>query len=129
MKEALDTDDKLVRDARLAPIVEDVTKLVEEKCPEYLPLVGEAMYKVQKFVVRHWLLDEHKRVDGRGMNDIRPLNAEVGLLPRVHGSGMFTRGQTQVLTVATLGTVSEAQLLDGICLLYTSVMPSSLFIV
>ena len=114
VKEALDTDDKLVRDARLAPIVEDVTKLVEEKCPEYLPLVGEAMYKVQKFVVRHWLLDEHKRVDGRGMNDIRPLNAEVGLLPRVHGSGMFTRGQTQVLTVATLGTVSEAQLLDGI---------------
>lgn len=87
---------------------------MEEKCPEYLPLVGEAMYKVQKFVVRHWLLDEHKRVDGRGMNDIRPLNAEVGLLPRVHGSGMFTRGQTQVLTVATLGTVSEAQLLDGI---------------
>lgn len=114
VKYALDTNDKLVRDARLAPIVEDVNKLVEEKCPEYLPLVDEAMYKVQKYVVRHWLLDEQKRVDGRGMNEIRPLDAEVGLIPRVHGSGMFTRGQTQVLTIATLGTVSEAQMLDGI---------------
>ena len=77
--------------------------------------------------MRRALLDEGKRVDGRGLHDLRPLAAEVGLLPRVHGSGMFTRGQTQVLTVATLGTMREAQLLDGIdneeyksCLLYTS---------
>ena len=114
VKVALDTDNKLVRDARLAPIVDDVTALVEEKCPEYLPLVGECMYKLQKVVVRRWLLDEKKRVDGRGMDEIRPLAAEVGILPRVHGSGMFTRGQTQVLTVATLGTIGDAQMLDGI---------------
>src|SRR5699024_3216476 len=67
-----------------------------------------------KYVVRRWLLDEQKRVDGRGMDEIRPLAAEVGLLPRVHGSGMFTRGPTQVLTVATLGPVSDQQMLDGI---------------
>ena len=72
------------------------------------------MYLTQKFVVRRWLLDEQKRVDGRGMDEIRPLAAEVGLLPRVHGSGMFTRGQTQVLTVATLGSTRDNQLLDGI---------------
>ena len=72
------------------------------------------MYKTQKTIVRRWLLDEQKRVDGRGMDDIRPLASEVGILPRVHGSGMFTRGQTQVLTVATLGSVSEQQYLDGI---------------
>ena len=72
------------------------------------------MYKTQKFVVRRWLLDEQKRVDGRKMDEIRPLAAEVGLLPRVHGSGMFTRGQTQVLTVTTLGPVSDSQMLDGI---------------
>ena len=114
VKVALDTDDKNVRDARLQPIVLDVEAMVTEKCPDNLPLVGETMYKIQKKIVRRWLLDEKKRVDGRGMDEIRPLNAEVGLLPRVHGSGMFTRGQTQVLTVATLGTMGDAQLLDGI---------------
>ena len=72
------------------------------------------MYKTQKNVVRRWLLDEQKRVDGRAMDQMRPLAAEVGLLPRVHGSGMFTRGQTQVITAATLGPVSDPQLLDGI---------------
>ena len=72
------------------------------------------MYKTQKNVVRRWLLDEQKRVDGRAMDQMRPLAAEVGLLPRVHGSGMFTRGQTQVITAATLGPVSDQQLLDGI---------------
>ena len=84
---------------------------VDESC---LPLIDEALYQTQKHVVRRALLDEGKRVDGRGLHDLRPLAAEVGLLPRVHGSGMFTRGQTQVLTVATLGTMREAQLLDGI---------------
>ena len=72
------------------------------------------MYKLQKFIVRRWLLDEGKRVDGRGLDDRRPLNAQIDLLSRVHGSGMFTRGQTQVLTVATLGAARDAQMLDGI---------------
>ena len=74
----------------------------------------ELIYKIQKKIVRRWLLVDKKRVDGRAMNQIRPLAAEVGVLPRVHGSGLFTRGQTQVLTAATLGTLSEAQMLDGI---------------
>ena len=72
------------------------------------------MYLVQKHVVRDWLKNEKKRVDGRGIDEIRPLNAQVDLLPRVHGSGMFTRGQTQVLSVATLAPVSDAQKLDGL---------------
>jgi polyribonucleotide nucleotidyltransferase len=74
----------------------------------------ELIYKIQKKIVRRWLLEDKKRVDGRGMNDIRPLTAEVGLFKRVHGSGMFTRGQTQVMTLATLGPISDAQMLDGI---------------
>ena len=72
------------------------------------------MYLVQKHVVRSWLKDEHKRVDGRGIDEIRPLNAEVDLLARAHGSGLFTRGQTQVLSVTTLGPMSDAQQLDGL---------------
>ena len=72
------------------------------------------MYLVQKHVVRDWLKNEKKRVDGRGIDEIRPLNAQIDLLPRVHGSGMFTRGQTQVLSVATLAPISEAQKLDGL---------------
>ena len=82
--------------------------------PEQETQIDECLYKLQKFVVRRWLLDEGKRVDGRGMDEMRPLAAEVGLIPRVHGSGMFTRGQTQVLTIATLGPIGDAQLLDGI---------------
>ncbi|MEG2073983.1 MAG: polyribonucleotide nucleotidyltransferase, partial [Angelakisella sp.] len=112
---ALDTDDKNVREARLAPIVADIHAKFDEQCEEgKTGIIDECIYKLQKFVVRRWLLDDGKRVDGRGLNEIRPLAAEVGLIPRVHGSGMFTRGQTQVLTVATLGTVRDAQLLDGI---------------
>ena len=76
--------------------------------------IGEILYKLQKVVVRRWLLEDGKRVDGRRLDQIRPLAAEIDLLPRVHGSGMFTRGQTQVLTVCTLGTISEEQSLDGI---------------
>ena len=72
------------------------------------------MYKLQKYVVRRMLLDEQKRVDGRSLTEVRPLAAEVGLLPRVHGSGLFTRGQTQVLTTCTLGTLRDAQELDTI---------------
>ena len=114
VKFALDTDDKNVREARLNPIYTEVHEKFDEIYPEQAAMIDECMYKLQKFIVRRWLLDEGKRVDGRGINEIRPLSAEVGLLPRAHGSGMFTRGQTQVLTVATLGSVKDAQLIDGL---------------
>ncbi len=110
----MDTDDKTVRDARLAELTDELTEKFAEQFPETIDTLGGVMYKLQKFVVRRWLLDEQKRVDGRGMDEVRPLAAEVGVLPRVHGSGMFTRGQTQVLTVATLGTIRDAQTLDTI---------------
>ena len=111
---ALDTDDKNTRDANLAPIVDDIHAKFNDIYPEKAAMIDECIYKLQKFVVRRWLLDDGKRVDGRGIDEIRPLNAQVGLLPRVHGSGMFTRGQTQVLTIATLGQLRDAQVLDGI---------------
>ena len=114
VKLALDTDDKTVRDERLKPIYEKVHEHFDPIHPECEAKIDECMYKTQKNVVRRWLLDEQKRVDGRAMDQMRPLAAEVGLLPRVHGSGMFTRGQTQVITAATLGPVSDQQLLDGI---------------
>ncbi|WP_040195938.1 polyribonucleotide nucleotidyltransferase [Candidatus Soleaferrea massiliensis] len=114
VKYALDTNDKNERDARLQPIYEEVYAHFAETYPEQTAQLDECMYKLQKFIVRRWLLDEGKRVDGRQMDEIRPLDAEVGILPRVHGSGMFTRGQTQVLTVATLGAIRDAQILDGI---------------
>ena len=114
IKVALDTDDKKVRDERLKPIYEKVHEHFDAIYPDSAAKIDECMYKAQKNVVRRWLLDEQKRVDGRGMDQIRPLAAEVGLLPRVHGSGLFTRGQTQVLTIATLGPVSDQQMLDGI---------------
>ena len=114
VKFALDTDDKRIRDERLLPIYEKVHAEFDEKYPEEADKIDDCMYKLQKFIVRRWLLDENKRVDGRGINDMRPLNAQIDLLSRVHGSGMFTRGQTQVLTVATLGSARDAQLLDGI---------------
>ncbi len=114
VKVALDTDDKRIRDERLRPIYAAVHEKFDELFPEEVSKIDDCLYKLQKFIVRRWLLDEGKRVDGRGINDMRPLNAEIDLLTRVHGSGMFTRGQTQVLTVTTLGTIGEAQLLDGI---------------
>ncbi len=114
VKLALDTDDKKIRDERLSPIYEKVHHQFDEMYPNEVSQIDECIYKVQKYVVRRWLLDEQKRVDGRKMDEIRPLSAEVGLLPRTHGSGLFTRGQTQVLTVATLGPIAEQQLLDGI---------------
>ena len=113
LKYALDTDDKNVRDARLVPIQDEVLEKFSEKYENLPEIIGEVMYKLQKNIVRDWLY-EGKRVDGRGIDEIRPLAAEVGLLPRVHGSGLFTRGQTQVLTIATLGPVSDAQKLDGL---------------
>ena len=114
IKHALDTDDKKVRDARMLVVEEKLATELAEKYENYDTEIGEVLYKMQKNIVRSWLKDEHKRVDGRGIDDIRPLSAEVGLLPRVHGSGMFTRGQTQVLTVATLGALGDAQKLDGL---------------
>ena len=114
VKFALDTDDKNIREARLQPIKDAIHEKYDEIYPDQASMIDEAIYKLQKVIVRRWLLDEQKRVDGRGMDDMRPLASEVSLLPRVHGSGLFTRGQTQVLTVATLGPVSDAQKLEGI---------------
>ena len=111
---ALDTDDKRIRDERLKPIYDAVHEKFDEIYPEEIAKIDDCLYKTQKYVVRRWLLDDGKRVDGRGINEIRPLAAEVDLLDRAHGTGMFTRGQTQVLTVTTLGPMSDAQLLDGI---------------
>lgn len=113
VKIALDTNDKTVRDARLAPIIDDIHAKFDEIYPEQIPMIDECIYKLQKKIVRTWLY-EGKRVDGRGIDEIRPLAAEAGVLPRVHGSGLFTRGQTQVLTIATLGPVSDAQKIDGL---------------
>ena len=112
-KLALDTDNKLIRDEKLLPIYNKVYEQLEEKYPDSQVKLDECMYKLQKKIVRNWLL-EGKRVDGRGMDEIRPLASEVALLPRVHGSGLFTRGQTQVLSIATLGPIRDVQNLDGI---------------
>ncbi len=114
VKAALDTDDKTVRDERMQGVYEKIYEKFDEIYPDSRLAINECVYKLQKFVVRRWLLDEKKRVDGRRMDEIRPLASEVGLIPRVHGSGLFTRGQTQVLTLATLGSVSDQQLLDGV---------------
>ena len=111
---ALDTDDKTVRDARLNPIRDAIVEKFVEEYPDIEARYEELIYKIQKKIVRRWLINDKKRVDGRRMDEIRPLSAEVDLLPRTHGSGMFTRGQTQVLTIATLGTLGDAQMLDGI---------------
>lgn len=112
VEKALDTDDKDVRDANMAVVEKEVREQFDEKYPE-CPY-GEVLYKIQKEIVRRWLFDDHRRVDGRGLEEIRPLHAEVGVLPRVHGSGLFSRGQTQVLTIATLGPIAEKQKLDGV---------------
>ena len=112
--EALDTDDKTVRDAKLQPIMDDILDKFTEEYPDLPAILPELIYKIQKKIVRRWLLVDKKRVDGRKMDQIRPLSAEIDLIPRVHGSGMFTRGQTQVLTITTLGTLSDAQELDTV---------------
>ena len=112
--QALDTDDKNVRDERMLPIQDAIVENFSEEYPEIATIMGELVYKIQKKIVRRWLLEDGKRVDGRRLDQIRPLSSEVGLIPRVHGSGLFTRGQTQVLTIATLGSISDAQKLDGI---------------
>ena len=113
VKFALDTNDKNVREERLSPIKDDIHAKFDEENSERIPMIDECIYKLQKKIVREWL-KQGKRVDGRQIDEIRPLAAEVDVLPRVHGSGLFTRGQTQVLTVATLGPVSDAQKIDGL---------------
>ena len=116
VKQALDTDDKTVRDARLLVVYEDVYVHFEDKYPqeEYKDQIDEALYKLQKTIVRNWIMYEKKRVDGRGILELRPLSSEVGLLPRVHGSGLFSRGQTQCLSVTTLAPIGDAQTIDGV---------------
>ena len=119
MKEKVQEVDKEVRDNNISEltdkIINDYTeKFGEELAEEHQADLGEAIYKLEKKCVRDMIFYEHKRVDGRKLDEIRPLSCEVGILPRVHGSALFTRGQTQVLSVATLGMVSEEQTLDGI---------------
>ena len=113
MEYCMDTDDKNVREARVNDWITMVQGKYEDEHPELMQYMDEILYKLQKKVVKKWLL-AGKRVDGRQMNEIRPLAAEVGVIPVVHGSGLFTRGQTQVLSIATLATLSEAQKLDTI---------------
>ena len=112
-KAAMDTDDKNVREARWNVLMDHWHELFAEEYPDMDKYLDEITYKFQKKIVKAWLLEGH-RVDGRAKNEIRPLAAEVGLLPRAHGSGLFTRGQTQVLSVCTLDTLSAAQKLDTI---------------
>ncbi len=119
MKEKVQEADKEKRDNNISELTEKIEnayteKFGEEAFEEHKQDIGEAIYKVEKKCVRELIFNEHKRVDGRGLDEIRPLSCEVGLLPRTHGSALFTRGQTQVLSVATLGMISEEQTLDGI---------------
>ncbi len=113
------TEDKVQRDINMDKLTEDVKawyqeKFGEEKLEEDSSKISDSLYKLEKKTVRNLILNEKKRVDGRGIYDIRPLSCEVGLIPRVHGSGLFTRGRTQVLSIATLGMKSEEQILDGL---------------
>ena len=112
-KAAMDTDDKNIRESRWNAMIEKWHEAYLEEFPNMDQYLDEITYKFQKKIVKAWLLEGH-RVDGRAKNEIRPLAAEVGVLPRVHGSGLFTRGQTQVLSVCTLNTLSAAQKLDTI---------------
>lgn len=114
METAVFSDVKQVREANIKEIEEKLAARYEEMNPDWIPLIGEAVYKYQKKTVRKMILKDHKRPDGRAINQIRPLAAEIDLLPRVHGSAMFTRGQTQICTVTTLAPLSDAQKLDGL---------------
>ena len=113
MEYCMDTDDKNVREARVNDWVTAMQQKYEAEHPDMMQYMDEILYKIQKKVVKKWLL-AGKRVDGRAMNEIRPLGTEVGVLPVVHGSALFSRGQTQVLSIATLNTLSAAQKLDTI---------------
>lgn len=119
MEEAVFTDEKQVREENIRQIKEKLAEAFAEN-EEWLELIDEAVYQYQKKTVRKMVLKDHKRPDGRALNQIRPLAAEIDLLPRVHGSAMFTRGQTQICTVTTLAPMSEAQRIDGIDVNVTS---------
>ncbi len=119
MKQDVQTSDKIERDEKIAKFTADVQawyseKYGEEALADKKSAINDAIYKLEKKTVRKLILDEGKRVDGRGIYDIRPLSCEVGLIPRVHGSAMFNRGRTQVLSIATLGMISEGQIIDGL---------------
>ena len=119
MKQDVQTPDKPERDEKIDKLTEDVKawygeKYGEEKLEEDSKAIADALYKLEKKTVRKLILDEGKRVDGRGIYDIRPLSCEVGLIPRVHGSALFNRGRTQVMSIVTLGMKSEEQMLDGL---------------
>ena len=114
MEEAVFTDVKQVREGNIRQIKEKLEERYAEEHEDWLPLIDDAVYKFQKKTVRKMILKDHKRPDGRAINEIRPLAAEIDLLPRVHGSGMFTRGQTQIMTITTLAPLSEAQKIDGL---------------
>lgn len=118
MYTAVQAVDKAVRDENLEKLTEEVKEYLQEKygeeAEEKVKMLGDALYKLEKKTVRHMILEEHKRVDGRGIEEIRPLSAEVDILPRVHGSALFSRGLTQVLSVVTLGTIADEQELDGL---------------
>ena len=119
MREAVLVPDKIERDDAVAALTEEIKAYFaetkgEDFAEENGMAIGEAVYKLEKYTVRGLIFNEHRRVDGRGLDEIRPLSCEVGLIPRVHGSAMFTRGRTQVMTIATLGMASEGQMLDGI---------------
>lgn len=118
MYDAVQAVDKEDRDAKLEVLQAEIEEYLKEKYgeayEEIAPKVGDAVYKLEKKTVRHMILEEHKRVDGRALDEIRPLSAEVDVLPRVHGSALFSRGQTQVMSIVTLGTIGDEQELDGL---------------
>lgn len=120
MEEAVFTDDKQTREDNIRQIKGRLEERYVEEHEDWLPLIDDAVYKFQKKTVRKMILRDHKRPDGRGIDEIRPLSAEIDILPRVHGSGMFRRGQTQIMTITTLGPLSEAQRIDGIDVNVTS---------
>ena len=120
MEEAVFTDVKQVREENIRQIKDRLEERYAEDHEEWLSFIGEAVYNYQKKTVRKMILKDHKRPDGRGITQIRPLAAEIDLLPRVHGSGMFTRGQTQIMTITTLAPLSEAQRIDGLDLTETT---------
>jgi polyribonucleotide nucleotidyltransferase len=114
LAEAMMNDDKTIRDENVDVVSKKVHETLDEEFPDSISMISEAFYKLQKKIVREKILYEQKRVDGRGLMDIRPLSASVGILPRTHGSGLFQRGQTQVLTNVTLGSMGDVQTLDGV---------------
>ncbi len=114
MEEAVFTDVKQVREENIRVLKEKLKERYEETHPEWIPMLGEALYKYQKKTVRKMILKDHKRPDGRAITQIRPLAAEIDMIPRAHGSAMFTRGQTQICDVVTLAPLSEAQKIDGL---------------